>query len=331
MKVDCLIIGQGIAGSILAWQLHKRGYSLAIIDEGAEHTSSKIAAGMFNPINTKRFTVTENAVNRFDEALALYAELEAYLGLHFVHKTDIYHVFGSVKESNDYSTKMDHPFFKQYTNPTPTQEPAIINLFGAFETYLSGWINLPLMLAGVQKWLSNEHYYLTEKCDYELLKTNNGKWEYKHIEAKMVMSCEGLGIRNNPFFKDCQIIPCRGEVFTFKAPKLMLKRVVKKGIYIVPLGDDLYKCGSTYKWENDDPTLHEHDIEELVEKVRALIDVPFTIVSMGCAIRPTTRTREAFWVKHPDLQNLYAINGLGTKGVVNGPTIIRQFLSTVGL
>ena len=55
--VNFLIIGQGLAGSLLAWELHKKGYSVAAVDEGLPNTSSKIAAGMFNPINTKRFTV----------------------------------------------------------------------------------------------------------------------------------------------------------------------------------------------------------------------------------------------------------------------------------
>ncbi|MCU0442975.1 MAG: FAD-binding oxidoreductase [Bacteroidia bacterium] len=333
MKVDCLIIGQGIAGSVLAWQLHKRGYTLAMVDENTAFTSSKIAAGMFNPINTKRFTVAENALQQFALALNEYAEMEQQLGLSFVHQNPIYHVFGSVKEANDYSTKLEHPFFAQYTNPNPTIEPSVVSPYGAFETQLSGWIDLPTMLSGIRSWLEQTHIVLTEKMNFEDLVATPTEWVYKDIRAANIISCEGIGLNQNPYFNSTSIIPCRGEVITFSAPTLALKRVVKKGIYIVPLGNGLFKCGSTYKWENGSTELHPADVTELLNKVKSLIEteIDITLHNAACAIRPTTINRQAFWLQHIQYKNMYAINGLGTKGVVNGPTIIRQFLDTVPL
>jgi glycine oxidase len=46
---DYLIVGRGIAGSILANQLHQAGASVAVIDEAAVSTSSRVAAGLANP------------------------------------------------------------------------------------------------------------------------------------------------------------------------------------------------------------------------------------------------------------------------------------------
>ena len=54
MKVDYLIIGQGLAGSLLAWELIQRRCSVVVVDNGNEN-ASQIAAGLINPITGMRF------------------------------------------------------------------------------------------------------------------------------------------------------------------------------------------------------------------------------------------------------------------------------------
>src|SRR6478609_275489 len=123
--VDFLIIGQGLAGSLVAWMLAAKGKRVAVVDNGAPLTSSKVAAGMFNPINTKRFTVMGEAETLITEALDIYQSIEQQLGVTIVHRHSIYNVFGNTKEGNDYTLKLEHPFFSKYTEPSPATEPHI--------------------------------------------------------------------------------------------------------------------------------------------------------------------------------------------------------------
>ena len=44
------IVGGGLAGCTLAWALHKRGRAVKIVDRGDLVTSTKVAAGIVNPI-----------------------------------------------------------------------------------------------------------------------------------------------------------------------------------------------------------------------------------------------------------------------------------------
>jgi glycine oxidase len=323
-----LVVGQGLAGSLLAWELHQKGFSIAVVDEGLPNTSSKIAAGMFNPINTKRFTVSYNAEASIKEALAVYKAIENELQIEIIHHQNIYNVFGNNKEVNDYSAKLDHPFFKQYTNENPALEKNIIQPFGAFEVGLSGWVDVKKMLDAMRNFIATRYILLEEFFDYTLLKQEEN-WVYKNITAENVVFCEGFKGNNNPFFTELNIIPCKGDILEFEAPLLQPTRVVKKGIYIVPLGEGKFKCGSTYKWENNDVTPLLSDKEELTQKIAELINVPFTITTHYAAIRPTTKTREAIIAKHPTLPNMYALNGLGTKGVINGVKCIRQLIETL--
>ena len=49
IAIDFLIIGQGLAGTVLAWNLIQRGRSVIVLDREDESTSSKVAAGLINP------------------------------------------------------------------------------------------------------------------------------------------------------------------------------------------------------------------------------------------------------------------------------------------
>jgi glycine/D-amino acid oxidase-like deaminating enzyme len=321
-----LIVGQGLAGSLLAWELHQKGFSVAVVDEGLPHTSSKIAAGMFNPINTKRFTVSASAEQSITEALLVYQSIEKELHIDIIHHQNIYNVFGNNKEVNDYSAKLDHPFFKQYTNENPIPLAHIQHPFGAFEVGLSGWIDIHTMLASIRYFVASKHILLKEVFDYKLLKQTVQGWKYKHIEAEHIVFCEGFKGNNNPFFTELHIIPCKGDVLEFEAPLLTLTKVVKKGIYIVSMGNGKFKCGSTYQWENNDATPLAQDKEELTQKIAEVITVPFTVTAHYAAIRPTTKTRETIITKHAIFPNMYALNGLGTKGVINGVKCVKEFL-----
>lgn len=327
--VNTLIVGQGLAGSLVAWELMRRGETVAVVDEGLSVTSSKIAAGMFNPINTKRFTVSTHAKSNIHAALEVYGSMETALGVNLIHRQNIYNVFGNTKEGNDLTLKFDHPFFQQYTDANPIREQHIIQPFGAFEVGLSGWIDLRTMLSALRNKIADEHTLLEEKFDYTQLTFDGKMWHYKGIEAATVVFCEGYKANQNPFFPELHIIPCKGDVLEFEAPGLHLTRVVKKGIYIVSLGEGKFKCGSLYKWENDDTTLQPADYDELKQKIESLIDVPFTITKHEAAVRPTTKTRDTLFLKHPSLPNLFVVNGLGTKGVVNGVRVVRQLIETL--
>ena len=55
-RIDYLIVGQGLAGSALAWELMQRGRSVVVYDERVRNRASAFAAGIFNPITGKYMT-----------------------------------------------------------------------------------------------------------------------------------------------------------------------------------------------------------------------------------------------------------------------------------
>ena len=79
-KVDFLIVGQGLAGTFLAFQLMQKGKKVIVIDKGLKYSSSRVAAGVINPIVLRRFTITWRAKEFLHYNPSFYDKLDGYLG-----------------------------------------------------------------------------------------------------------------------------------------------------------------------------------------------------------------------------------------------------------
>ena len=80
--VDFLIVGQGLAGSLLAWELMQRGSKVLIVDSGMPN-ASQVAAGLINPITGMRFVKTTDVDVLLPTAKAHYSNLEQTFGQTF--------------------------------------------------------------------------------------------------------------------------------------------------------------------------------------------------------------------------------------------------------
>ena len=78
------IIGQGLAGTCLAWELFDRGVAFEIVDRECGG-SSRVAAGMINPVTGKNFQPSWRIAEFLPEAMAFYKSVEDRLGTKFWH------------------------------------------------------------------------------------------------------------------------------------------------------------------------------------------------------------------------------------------------------
>jgi flavin-dependent dehydrogenase len=63
-----LIVGQGLAGTALAWRLWERGVPFVVVDRDEAVTCSKIAAGLVTPITGMRLNLNWRFVSQREEA-----------------------------------------------------------------------------------------------------------------------------------------------------------------------------------------------------------------------------------------------------------------------
>ncbi len=327
--MNYLIIGQGLAGTVFAHHLLKHKKTFLVIDEGNAYTSSKVAAGMFNPISGKRMVLAWKTKELLLLAQNTYKEIENLLATNLYHKQNIYNVFASVKEQNDLSIRMDDEKFSAYLNINPILDEGIKQDLGAFEIKESGWVNLKLMIDLFTQYLMQNKQLLCEQFDYSLLKNINNKWHYKNTIADNIIFCEGYKNLHNPYFNWLPFVLCKGEILVIECKNIVQQKIIKKGIYIVPLGNNLYKVGATYQWNdlNEEPS--EKGKQFLVEKLNELLHSEYKIVLHHAGIRPTTKDRKAMVGKHPKHVGMYIINGLGTKGTMLAPYLSNEIFEHI--
>ena len=88
--MNILIIGQGIAGSCLAWELKRRGSEFTVADRPVAETASRVAAGLVNPLTGRAFRPGWRQEECLAAAEAFYPETERELGGSWWQKTPIF-------------------------------------------------------------------------------------------------------------------------------------------------------------------------------------------------------------------------------------------------
>lgn len=332
--VDFIIVGQGIAGSVLALSLIKAGYTICVIDQPHLSNSSKIAAGIWNPIVFKRLTKSWLADKLIPELLSFYEYWEKELNTSLLHKRSIIKPFTEEQEKTLWLKKANDTESKNIFLDTNTYENLQIDEHYFVKSYSkvlqAGNLDVPHFLESAKNYIKEKQNYIEEEFDYSQLVVTTQEITYKTITAKNCIFCDGHLITKNPYFNWIPMKPAKGETLTIHCPDLQLKNdIFNKGFFILPLGNNLFKVGATYEWEqlNDNPT--EKGKTELVQKLNSIITSPYEIIAHDAGVRPSVIDRRPVVGEHPEFKNLFIFNGLGTKAVMLAPYFAKQIVNYI--
>jgi glycine oxidase len=326
-----IIVGQGIAGSVLALSLIRAGYTVQIINQSHLSNSSKIAAGIWNPIVFKRLTKSWLADDLVPELIAFYNFCEKELHTTLIHHRNIIKAFSEEQEKHLWLRKAsDGNLFldKQIYTDLKIDENYSVESYS--KVLQAGNLNVAHFIESVKTYLIHKQSYIEETFNYSELNINDSGVRYREIEADNIVFCDGHLITENPYYNWIPMKPAKGELLTIHCPELKLKKdIFNKGFFILPLENDLYKVGATYEWENlsDIPTQKAKD--ELIKKLNSIITTHYTIVAHDAGIRPSVIDRRPVVGVHHDYQNLFIFNGLGTKAVMLAPYFAKQLINNI--
>ncbi|MDH5412750.1 MAG: FAD-binding oxidoreductase [Flavobacteriaceae bacterium] len=324
MDVDYIIVGLGLAGLAFAEELENNGKSF-VVYENSSQNSSRVAAGVYNPVILKRFTPVWDALDQLNIALPFYRSLEKKLSLQFDEKFDIYRVFASIEEQNNWFAACDKPFFVDFMIPEiiPNNNPGINAPFGFGKIINTGKVDTTKLLRSYSKYLDNENRLRHEYFDYTELNLLTDGVKYNNVKAKKVVFCEGYGIKKNPFFENFPLKEVKGELITINAPALDIHYLLKASVFILPLGNSRYQVGATFNWKDKSLQPTPEGKKELLKKLKKVIKVDFEVVDHEAGIRPTSKDRRPILGKHQQYEQLAVLNGLGTRGVMLAPKMAK--------
>jgi len=333
-KKDFIIVGQGLAGSILSLSLTTAGYSVICINKPSLSSSSKVAGGIWNPIVFKRLTKSWMADELVPELIAFYEYWEKEFNDSLIRKREIIKPFTEEQEKNLWEKKsLDTESTNVYLDSN-TYENYQLDEHYQVKSYSkvlhAGNLDVAKFLELTKHYLQTHQQYIEEEFDYNQLEVSAVNVNYKNISASNIVFCEGYLISNNPYFNWIPMKPAKGETLTIHSTEIKLENdIFNKGFFIMPLGNHLFKIGATYEWEilNDSPT--EKAKTELLQKLNAVITTPYKIISHDAGVRPSVVDRRPVVGAHPVYKNVFTFNGLGTKAVMIAPYFAKQLVGFI--
>jgi glycine/D-amino acid oxidase-like deaminating enzyme len=322
MQVDYIIVGLGLAGLAFSKELEKHHKSFVIFEDNSQN-SSIVAGGMYNPVILKRFTPVWDAINQLKIAIPFYEALEKKFNSKYHYLVDIYRIFKSIEEQNNWFIASDKPLLSDYMDSEIIHKKhyGVKADFGYGKLNNTGRIDTKLLLEDYRNYLKNKKLLIKESFNYNNLKIEDTHLEYNGIKASKIVCCEGFGLKQNPYFNYLPMQEAKGELLIIHAPDLKIDFLIKAAVFILPLGDNYYKIGATFNWNDTTKIPTEEGKQELLTKLKTCISVPFKVVNHVAGIRPTVKDRRPLVGKHPKHSNMAILNGLGTRGVMIAPTV----------
>lgn len=328
--IDYLIIGSGLAGISFAEKALQNGKSIFVMDNNSQN-SSKIAGGLYNPVILKRFSEVWKAKEQLELMEQFYAVLEEKLKCTVDFKRPILRKFFSVEEQNNWFAASDKPTLAPFlsTQLISKKYPGIDSPYGYGEVLQTGYVDTALLIEKYRAYLIEHTLFQEESFVYDALQLETSGIRYKDIQAKHIIFAEGFGMHANPYFKHLPLDGTKGELFIIKAPKLDLDVIVNTSVFILPLGNDLFKVGATYNWKDKTNLPSEEGKTELVERIQEIITCDFEIIAHFAGVRPTVKDRRPLVGTLQNHQAIHILNGLGTRGVMLGPAMAKELFDSI--
>lgn len=327
MELDYIIVGQGIAGTVLSHCLLKKKKKILVIDDPSYSSASKIAAGLFNPVVFMRLVKSWKADDLLVFADEFYADAENTLAGKFYFKKGIVKIFSEEHEKDFWKKKQQEEIGK-FLSDISEEEFFLetVNSFcGHAEVKNSGNLNVLKFLDLSRIYFAENNLLLQERFNFESLNVRGDSVDYKNIKTNKIIFCEGYRATENPYFHWLPFKLTKGELITVRIKNFNIDRIINKGVFVLPLGNDLFKVGSTYEWNEIDQTSTEKGRLELIEKLDKILKVPYEVVEQEAGVRPTVKDRRPLIGLHPEHRNMGVFNGMGTKAVMLAPYFANQF------
>lgn len=325
-KFDVLLLGHGLAGATLASALEQLGKKVLIIDQPMAGAASRVASGMWNPLTFRLLLKSWRVDELLPVAIDFYEAEGKRLGISMLQNLEILRIFPDEAAAVRWQERLQEPAFSAYLNAEqPTSLPQNIdvkNKQGLVNK--AGWLNLPVYLQNDRDNRLAQGSLIECIFDSKDIQFEEDGLHWKNISGQQLVVCRGQFERFHSWFNWLPLKPAQGDILTLHIPDIKLEHIYNAGFFILPLGNDTYRLGATYEWEQLATGPTAAGKTELLSKFEAVYNGTYEILDHHGGIRPTVADRRPLLGFHPAQARLAIFNGLGTKGVMIAPYFAQQ-------
>ncbi|MGI9652971.1 NAD(P)/FAD-dependent oxidoreductase [Chryseobacterium sp. RLHN22] len=315
-NIDYIIVGDGYAALFFAHQLILNNKSFVVFSE-QKKSASQISAGIINPVVLKKFTTFWKAQEQINFLKKSLKEIETYTGESYFIDSPIHRIFHDENEQKLWLKKSENEDLKYFLDKNFDHLNTVKNDFLTGKVNQSARLDVKGFFSGILSFLEANGNLVEEKLIYSEINTSSST--YKDFHFKNILFCEGMGVKENPFFSHIEVNPNKGHHIRVKLSESIPQNItIKKKHFLFPLENGLHFYGGTYDREQMHHEIDDSAVDQLQKGLSEFYPCNFDIKEIYFGFRPTVKDRRPIIGRHPEYRNLFVFNGLGARGILNG-------------
>jgi glycine oxidase len=327
---DVLIVGQGLAGSCLAWALHFSGRGVMLVDRGEPTTASRIAAGLITPVTGRRLTIAHRFAENHRQSVNFYRQIERELGSTLLVEKPALREFLDDQERIIFEKK------RTTLDGCCTPHTNSAGCVTGFEMRDAARLNVPGFLDQTRHYFASRGRFRIADLNLEtdiLFNHDEVFVNGLNIGCSAVALCQGYQHCTNRFFPSIPDNPAKGEILRVRLNQYQAESVVHKGIWLVPDtsidGQSSFLVGATFDRRLLDhlPTAAGRD--ELLGGLKQITLEHAEVIDHVAAVRAGMHRRRPIVGRHPEHDRVFLLNGLGSHGTLLAPVAAQALRDVI--
>jgi len=320
-----LIIGQGLAGSMVALSLLERDAQVVVADDGHPQAPSRITPGLATPIAGPRLTFPPSGAAAVAASWQRWRHLECRFRRRLLYRHEILHAAGGREELQQYHRRLAESAFASWLGPafTPGAHDGLLaDPWGGF-TIHGGLVDVPAFLRTVDEHLRSTGSRIDRRIEPQELRDCGDHAEVGGAHYQAVIFCDGPAGQENPWLSGIGLQRIPGEVLTV-APAYAVEPYIFHGRagYLAPHPGHRghFRLGATYGAPDTPARVTDAAREHLLGQLPRLLSRPphMEVVDHQAGARPATPQRAPVLGRLPE-RPAAVLNGLGARAMLQAP------------
>lgn len=322
MENGVLIVGQGLAGSTLAWELLERGVSVLVVDRPIGETASRVAAGLVNPMMGKSFRAGWRQAECMDYAATFYPETERVLGGRWWQRVPIWRELETDDQVEIWQERQLDPETSLWAGPMLPWPKGWEGKGLAGYTNRSYVLHAEAFTNAMRPWLAERGAFEEGEVRLEDVTVDEQGVLWRGRCFDCIVWAIGWEVCVRPDMEPLKGRPSMGTIIDVKLPDLEWSAgILHYGHWLVH-HEDVWRLGATYAWTwSPDLSPDMMALQELYAGLARHYGGSIETVRHRSAIRPTVRRSQPVAGPIPDRPREWVFSGLGSKGVTTAPRV----------
>jgi glycine/D-amino acid oxidase-like deaminating enzyme len=323
-----VIVGAGLAGTIMGRTLERQGIPIKIWDQPNLGSASRVAAGIYCPINFHRLIPGWRVEEAVPKMLDFFAQEERYFGIPLMSHVPYWKPLTEEEQVAHWRRKMEEYPDWLDINEGDQEGQAMnricqhwdVKAWGIVKA--SGWLNVEQYLQACHAAWELKGCFVQEPYPESTLSNVLGEGH-----SKMIVDARGFYA-----WKEQQSLsamrPAQGELVEFELEGWPQNKLFKKELFIQPLGGQRFRAGATFEWNRLSPVPTEEGKARLNADLQKMLGPWWPKVknlTYKAGIRPSSHDRRPYVGADPKSSNHFVFNGFGAKGVLLAPMMAEEF------